>query len=182
MEILVETIMVKSLIPVDNPEDHIHQGSGRKASLQLGFMMANDGKTLIPAYKNLSDDKGYDTNCHGITFAEGKYWVNNNIVEGLLSAEGYKKKGNNDLKAKEGYIVVFEDKDGKGVHSETVMSSENGNVIVEGLGGMQISTSQKNVNAAWPSYTEKVYYEKPKKDLQMNDKDIELMKKFLEEQ
>jgi hypothetical protein len=43
---------------------------------QYGNLFADDG-TPIAAFQNLdSTAPGLDTDCHGVTFADGQYWIN----------------------------------------------------------------------------------------------------------
>ena len=101
-------------------------------------------------------------------------------MEGTLKAEGYKKRGSDDSKAKMDYIVVFDDaKEGKFAHSETVIKNDKGNVFVTGKGGNQPITT-KSIDEAWDKPKEKRYYEKTKQDLKMNEKDITKFKEDLE--
>jgi RHS repeat-associated protein len=64
--------------------------SGSTATLEVGNIFTDDG-TPIQVFKNVSGDAGWNTNCHGTTFADGQYWLNNDQVPALLKGDGYKE-------------------------------------------------------------------------------------------
>ena len=62
--------------------------SGSKAKLEIGYVFANDG-TPVQVFQSIDGDAGWDTNCHGTSFTDGKYWLNNDQVSFLLEGDGY---------------------------------------------------------------------------------------------
>lgn len=78
--------------PVGNPIPVKHEADDSKAEIlfQPGYMTADDG-SKIDIFKNLSNDKRYDTNCHGVTFADGEYWVNPDKVDNILKGDNYQE-------------------------------------------------------------------------------------------
>jgi hypothetical protein len=66
----------------------VNHPSGSSAQVQMGVIYADDG-TEIQAFKNITGDKGWDTDCHGVTFAEGQVWINNDQVDKLLIGDNY---------------------------------------------------------------------------------------------
>ena len=63
--------------------------SGNPVSMIKGYILADDG-TQIVAYRNDSNSPmGYDTDCHGTTFADGQYWINNDQTCSILTGDGY---------------------------------------------------------------------------------------------
>jgi hypothetical protein len=88
--------------------------------------------------------------CHGLTFAGGKFWINNDQVGTLLKGDGYKSTTTPVV----GDVAIYRDSSGI-VHSVTVAAvDENGQVTsVTGLGGLQIQSSTMpptpRPNGAW---------------------------------
>jgi hypothetical protein len=100
-----------------------------KAALMVGHVYADDG-TPIKAYFNLNSSEApeYNTDCHGLTFTNGDYWIDNTEVDKILKGDGYKKvddtresKSSTSLsKAKVGDVVIYRDANGNILHSATV--------------------------------------------------------------
>jgi RHS repeat-associated protein len=66
-----------------------YYSSGKSATLELGYVFANDG-TPIQVFKNTTNaDAGWTTNCHGTTFTDGLYWLFNDQVPALIKGDGY---------------------------------------------------------------------------------------------
>lgn len=88
-----------------------------------------------------------DTDCHGVTFADGELWINNDQVQTILD-DKYKLVES----PQSGDVVIYrEPTAGAVVHSMTVVSvdKETGEVIVEGLGGVETQTKQTEVQKGW---------------------------------
>ena len=139
---------------------------------EVGYVFANDG-TRIEVRKNLSNDKGFDSNCHGTTFTDGQYWVNPKEADLVIKHDGYKSVDKSD--AKKNDKVIYRDKeDGTASHSATVSTVDaNGNVIVTGKDGSDTKTTQQDANKAAPEGTKQEYYEKTKNDEIWSAKKIE---------
>jgi hypothetical protein len=120
-----------------------------------------DNGTSAYAYKKLDGDAGWDTDCHGTTFAFGQLWIDDNEVETILAGDGYSQISKGKLKV--GDIVVYRDKDGNVVHSMTVVSIDpnTGEVIVYGQGGLEVLNYNIDINKAWTAPgTKQTYYTK----------------------
>ncbi len=78
---------------------------------RVGFLFADDG-TAIKAFRNLSGDTRSDTDCHGLTFADGEYWIDNPEVEKILKGDNYIEASTPEV----GNIVIYYDSTGKIVH------------------------------------------------------------------
>jgi len=140
-----------------NPQTQTHP-SGNSAMMQSGFIYANDG-TKIDAYKNVSGDAGWNTNCHGTTFADGQVWINNDQVDKIIKVDNYVREDKKDAKSDD---VVTYNSNGEAQHSVTVTetNSKTGDVTVYGQGGLEVQNSKKNVNEAWPDSSAKQNYYK----------------------
>lgn len=109
-----------------------------------------DVGTEISAYKNLTpDNPGYDADCHGCTFADGEYWIDNDQVDLILKGDSYSK-----VQAPEPGDVVIYRKDGEVQHSLTVVEikvNEDGlkSVLAKGLGGVYVEQTVVDVNDGW---------------------------------
>lgn len=62
--------------------------SGPSATLLMGYIYAGDG-TPIQAFRNVSGDAGWDTDCHGMSFTDGQFWINDDQVNMILAGDGY---------------------------------------------------------------------------------------------
>jgi RHS repeat-associated protein len=58
------------------------------ARVQWGYLYADDG-TQIEAFRNLSGRQVYDTDCHGYTFANGQFWINDDQAAAVLQGDRY---------------------------------------------------------------------------------------------
>ena len=129
-------------------KDFAHS-SGSIACMEIGYIFTDNGQP-IEVLKNIGKaDKGWDTDCHGFTFADGKYWINNNQVENILKGDNYNII---DLEqAKCGDIVVYY-KGNDVQHSVTIVNSDGTQVgtIVNGLGGMKTEAKETTLPNGWP--------------------------------
>jgi RHS repeat-associated protein len=177
-----------------------HRGDpSRLFKVQKGYVIADDG-TRIEAYKSFnksapivgvrdgapiagpeSKDKRAECNCHGLTFAGGKYWIENNQVDKLLKGDNYHRTDT----PKVGDIAVYRNADGEVVHSATVTKTEGEGTVTEvsGLGGIQTqahSDPPTPGGGAWPFPDSTVeYYTKPddKRSDERRQEDAEKIKK-----
>lgn len=62
--------------------------SGASAIVQPVSLFANDG-SKVDAFKYISGDPGMITDCHGVTFGDSQYWINNDQVDKILSGDKY---------------------------------------------------------------------------------------------
>lgn len=141
-----------------------------KIKVKYGYVFADDGKEII-ATKNKSKDKRFDTDCHGVTFTDGEYWINNDQVQTILDGDDYEQQS----EPQEGDVAIFRNSEGDIQHSVTVVNvdSETGAVSVEGLGGIQTETHVDNVEEAWvdPDGTVEYYRKKEKEDKQKKEEE-----------
>jgi len=148
-----------------SPPQGFHHDSGQSGLVQFGQIYGDDG-TAITAFKNV-DNGNYrlDTNCHGLTFADGKYWIFNNDVPRLLQADGYQNVEKLGLKPQVGDVVVYT-VDGQVVHSATVTSvDEQGNVTaVSGIAGVTVNAVTTTPAAGWDDPKAKATYYHQTKD------------------
>jgi hypothetical protein len=107
--------------------------------------------------KVVSDDHRMDTNCHGVTFTNGEYWINNDQVQTILDC-GYELIKPGDIKG--GDILVYRDKKNNNiVHSMTVTKVNNHKAIeVSGLGGINLIEETKTPDTGWDEPAKQEYY------------------------
>jgi RHS repeat-associated protein len=143
--------------PIGEPTGirHVSEPFVDPRMVQPGYIEADDG-TKIVAFQNLSLDLGYDRDCHGVTFADGDYWINNNQVGSILTGDEYRIVGKRQV----GDVIVYFDEQGQPVHSATVVNVEGeaGAVTVEGLGGLEPETHQDSVSDAWQDTDVSFYF------------------------
>ena len=91
----------------------------------VGYLRTDAG-TYIKAWKNKSGNPKVDTDCHGLTFTRGKYWLNDkdnkdgfSQIEAILRDE-YLKVPDGKLPLP-GDVAIFRNSEGDIVHSATVM-------------------------------------------------------------
>jgi hypothetical protein len=108
---------------------------------------ANDG-TSITVYLNSGGYAGYDTDCHGVSFTDGEYWMNNDQVNTLLQGDGYSSSGSETGSV--GDVVVYYDANGNVVHSATISSISSGGdgATVYGQGGIEIDNHYDPIGSA----------------------------------
>jgi RHS repeat-associated protein len=161
--------------PVGKPITVQHP-SGSSALVQKGYIYTNDG-TRIESFKNLSNDKGWDTDCHGVTFAKGQVWVNNDQVNKVLKGDGYTIVNDKDIKV--GDKVIYTDKQGKVEDSRSIVDKEpNGKVTVFGQGGLEEKSYTSDMQTTWqsPGGTNMVFVRKSSPDKVVDKKKAETLK------
>lgn len=160
-------------IKLDAIEERVesHPGDMFKVNVSLifGYIYADDGRR-IEAFKNNSSDERFTTNCHGCTFADGEYWINDDQVNNLLEGDGYQMRLFSDISPSD--IVVFvgwnEEMGIHVVHSETVSKVSGKDIWVRGLGGLQTEQTEKSMDIITPGgygggvpYILNTFYYKP---------------------
>lgn len=124
-----------------------HDGNWKQTwTGRWGTLKTDKGNDIRAFYNNRGGDMGADTDCHGLTFADGEYWINNDQVQTILDDEYTEVKNE---PARVGDVVVYYDskvdengnpkEGGNIVHSATVTAvDEKGNVTeVSGIGGIR---------------------------------------------
>ena len=130
----------------------------RYSYMERGYIYADDG-TKIEAYRNICCDDGFNTDCHGVTFADGKYWINNNQVNKILRGDRYRKVPEGNYR--NGDVAVYY-KNGLVVHTLT-LSTTNGRTdgsIGVGLGGVDTEISSTALYSGYHDYDEIKIYRK----------------------
>lgn len=125
--------------------------SGSTATVEVGFIYTDDG-TPIMAFKNIDGDAGWDTNCHGTTFADGKYWINNDQVPFLLEGDNYEEVGIESAKVGDKIIYAGGDDDSDdSEHSMTITMTDGTmeGTEVYGQGGLEVENHTDKANKAW---------------------------------
>ena len=99
-------------------------------------------------FRTITKDKGWDTNCHGVSFTEGKYWLNNDQVPSLLEGDRYNIVTIEE--AKVGDIIIYHGETNT-EHSMTIINT-NGTMrgtTVYGQGGLEVNNHIDKANEAW---------------------------------
>ncbi len=133
-----------------------HEGGNYWSWGRYGHLYADDG-TPIEAYLNFPRtfraNANYD--CHGLSFSDGDYWINNDQVRKLLAGDSYRKIGGGPYngttynykgnKITPGDIVIYTLK-GKPIHSGIYI----GDGMIKQKGGVSGSTpSQRTISNGW---------------------------------
>jgi RHS repeat-associated protein len=121
------------------PRTGIETSNGQSSTAEVGTLKS--GKETIQALKNLpskKEDVALNTQCHGLTFTNGKVAIDNSQVDKLLTGEGMSRLGDTDAK-RPADVAVYRDKDGNVVHTATVSETDDKGAVVNvsGLGGLQ---------------------------------------------
>lgn len=151
--------------------------------MQPGFIQADNGKK-IQAFEQVGGSPAYKCDCHGLTFADGKYWVNNDQVPGLLKGDGYQKVKKGEA-GQVGDVAIFK-ANGEVVHSTTVTGvGTDGKVTeVSGLGGTEPRSHADTPESIQSSFGTLVgapvtveYYRDPNPDRPVQEK-VDQVKKY----
>jgi RHS repeat-associated protein len=151
--------------------------SGSSAVMEKGYVFADDG-TPIEVFKNNSMDAGFDTNCHGTTFTDGKYWLNNDQVSSLVKGDGYTEQ---TLECSEvGDKVVYKEGEDS-AHSMTVTKTDGTaeGMMVYGQGGVEIENHTDKATEAWPQATDAKILRKETPDKVVSDEQIKELAKTI---
>ena len=154
--------------------------SDSKGKLEIGYIFTDNGQP-IQVFNNIGNaDKGWDTDCHGFTFAEGKYWINNNQVENILKGDNYSIV--NLEQARSGDIVVYYENE-EVVHSVTIVNSNGtqSGTIVNGLGGLETEAHHDTLPNGWPSNGDVQFgvYRKVQADRMASEEEIEELQEII---
>ena len=151
--------------------------SGSSAVMEKGYVFADDG-TPIEVFKNNSMDAGFDTNCHGTTFTDGKYWLNNDQVSSLVKGDGYTEQ---TVECSEvGDKVVYKEGEDS-AHSMTVTKTDGTaeGMMVYGQGGVEIENHTDKATEAWPQATDAKILRKETPDKVVSDEQIKKLAKII---
>ncbi|MCB2262164.1 MAG: PAAR domain-containing protein [Candidatus Thiosymbion ectosymbiont of Robbea hypermnestra] len=127
----------------------LQDGSTIKATKSLG--------RYDPTTRRIVPDARMDTDCHGVTFADGKYWINDGEVDDLLAGGGFSKTNT----PQPGDVLIYRNQGGDVVHSVTVSKTDAGGNVTEvtGLGGLETIEHSAPPDQAWhdPNATQEVW-------------------------
>lgn len=128
-------------------ELELQDGSKIQASKSLGKLDSSG---------NLVPDHRMDTDCHGVTFTNGEYWIDNDKVDRILTGGGFQET----TTPKPGDIGVYRDANSNIVHSVTVEAvDKTGKVTkVTGLGGIQMEEHIDTPEEGWKDPKAKIHY------------------------
>ncbi|WP_316634478.1 RHS repeat-associated core domain-containing protein [uncultured Flavobacterium sp.] len=153
--------------------------SGSTATLEVGYVFADDGTPIQVFNNNGRGDAGWDTNCHGTTFTDGKYWLNNDQVPALVQGDNYKSQTVES--AKEGDKVVFLGEGNEAEHSMTITKADgtaNG-MMVYGQGGLEVENHTDKATEAWPTAKGAAILRKETPDRVATDSEIKELAKTI---
>ena len=149
---------------------YLKHPSGAIGHVQIGHIFAND-RTPIEVYKNIGDEVEWDTNCHGTTFADGKYWINPNQVKNILKGDNYSYIPITD--AKKGDKIIYNDAFFAD-HSMTIIET-NGTLeetIVYGQGGLDETDQAIEAINAWTNPQKHLIARQQSKDVVVTNEEI----------
>ena len=129
--------------------DCYKHASGSVGILEKGYIFTDNGQP-VEVFSNKGIEKGWDTDCHGYTFADGKYWINNDQVKNILRGDNYREITLGQANSGD-VVVYYENKNVE--HSVTIVNSDgtqNG-TIVNGLGGLETEAHNDTLPNGWPS-------------------------------
>jgi hypothetical protein len=130
--------------------------SNYTASGKTGLLYADNG-IPVGAYENWSHDvPELNTNCHGKTFADGEFWIND--PQPILDGDGYQLI-ENISEARVGDVVIYKDRNQQIVHSATITGVEkkiplfgfiprDPEITVYGLSGIEIEAYETDIRDA----------------------------------
>jgi RHS repeat-associated protein len=119
----------------------VEGNSGNIITAQYGYILANDGTKINARINHSVDVRSESFDCHGLTFADGMIWIDNAEIETLLLADGYIKTDIPNI----GDVMIQKDKEGKIIHSATVVdvNKDNNEVRVrEAVGVLEFVTPE----------------------------------------
>ena len=154
-----------------------YNSSSGPVLLEAGYIFANDG-TRILAYRNLSTNKGMDTDCHGVSFGDGEYWIDNEQVPAILKSDGYEEI--TDMKSVNGLdYVIYTDASNKVLDSRTIIFIDlaKKKILVYGQGGEDPASYTTTIEKAFPTATGKRFFRKKQKDKIYSDYEISQLQK-----
>jgi hypothetical protein len=146
-------------------------GSTKEFQASMYYIYADNGEP-IKAYVNNPDEPGLKMDCHGYTFADGRYWINSTDlpkVDDFMKWANYSKV---DGTPQVGDVAVWVGVDKVMRHSAKVVEiKENGTIMVEGNSGTQSDIKKSDAKDTYPYQNTKVeYYHKNKPDKIVYDK------------
>ena len=126
--------------------ENVIGNSGSPIAIINGYLRADDG-TEIEAYYKTSRDKDWHENydCHGFTFTNGTFWINNEEVEKILEGDNYQQTTTPIPNG----ILIQRDNEGKIFHSAKILEydeNENRVKVQEAMGAAVFKDSNGRIN------------------------------------
>ena len=149
--------------------------SGLSVTLEIGYVFADDG-TPVQVLKNIDSNACWDTNCHGTSFTDGRFWLNNDQVPTLLEGDGYKII--EIEKAKVGDIIVYNG-DSNSEHSMTIIKTDGTmkGTEVYGQGGTDVENHTDKASEAWHNPQNSTVFRKENPDKVATDEEIKKLRR-----
>lgn len=150
--------------------------------LEIGYIFT-DNKTPIQVLNNVNEYPGWDTNCHGTTFADGKFWLNNDQIKTLLQNDNYDKVNIKDAKKLDKIIYYGDGTSEQAEHSMTIVRT-NGSLegtVVYGQGGLLEENYVQRASKEWTNPTNSEIVRKNQQDKNISENEINELKKNLYE-
>ncbi len=139
------------------PDDPKARNSGYTG--EWGYLYTDKG-TPIQAFRSNDRDPSADCNCHGLSFGDGRFFIDNTQVQTILD-DDYDKTNEPQV----GDIAVYTEP-GKGIqHTATVVGFDDQGkvVLVAGLGGISVRSQVTTASAQWPAPKTRVQFYTSKK-------------------
>ena len=105
-------------LPEVYPDGHELSRIEKGYQIKYGLLVANDGTKIRARYKvqkNIYPGDNFD--CHGYTFTDGCFWIDDDAVEAILKGDGYKVV----VLPSPGDIMIQRDQNGNIIHSAKVL-------------------------------------------------------------
>ena len=141
-----------------------------KAEVEIGYIYANDN-TPIRVLNNISEDSRWDTNCHGVTFAGGKYWLLPEDVQSVLSGDNYQVI-DDQSNAKRKDAVIYSDEKSAHSHSMTISLIKDGIILVYGQNGPDTENYTNTIENEAIGMTKTTIYRKGTEDEHLTEEEI----------
>ena len=114
----------------------------KEVMVTWGYLLSNKGNKIKCYYKFDRNNKTeYNFDCHGLTFTDGAFWIDDSQVEKILSDDEYIKTSvpqKND-------VLIQRDENGDIYHSATVLAyddKENRVLVKEAMGSYKFPGNQ----------------------------------------
>ena len=151
-------------------EDNSNIESPYEAEVEIGYIYANDN-TPIRVLNNISEDSRWDTNCHGVTFAGGKYWLLPEDVQSVLSGDNYQVI-DDQSNAKRKDAVIYSDEKSAHSHSMTISLIKDGIILVYGQNGPDTENYTNTIENEAIGMTKTTIYRKGTEDEHLTEEEI----------
>lgn len=129
-------------------------------AVMMKVLLYTDKNNPVIAYKRVGSNPiglDYTADCHGVTFADSQYWINNNQVQIIINDE-YQLISEKDIRVNDVVIYV---ENNYVAHSLTLVNS-NGMLLAYGKGGNEPSSYLQEIKNGWTQPNTKKYYYRKK--------------------